>query len=240
MTDSYKIFVAGTAESGKTSFVGRASTNEFVGESFYERPFAKVTDDKADFMLWDSTARMFTGGRGGFRTAARATSNLSDGVVFLVDSTAPDTFGDAAVQLRRLVETDTLKSCPFLVLCNKCDLPNAASVDDMKTHLKVAELPSAIVWHVTATSNLDGTGVSDAMGWIKKQLLLREPQAKSKAPAKPAPAKKTEAKPSKSKVETMDSGVLEEASKAGGPSRVAAVRQWFSRAFSRQHTAQTA
>ena len=51
----------------------------------------------------------------------------TDAVIFVVDSTDRERFGEAAEELHDLIKDDQLRNAALLVLANKQDMPNAAN-----------------------------------------------------------------------------------------------------------------
>ena len=61
-----------------------------------------------------------------------------DAVVYLVDSADRDRFGESRAELDALLSDDALAGVPFVILGNKVDLPEAASEDEIRYALGLA------------------------------------------------------------------------------------------------------
>jgi GTP-binding protein SAR1 len=78
---------------------------------------------------------------GGHRAARRLWRDYfasADAIIFMVDSSDAERFGEAAEELNRLLQTEELANVPFLILGNKIDLPSAVSEDVIANGLGVA------------------------------------------------------------------------------------------------------
>ncbi len=59
--------------------------------------------------------------------------------MYLVDAADPERFPESARELNGLLSDDGLASVPFLILGNKIDLPYAASEDQLRHQLGLAQ-----------------------------------------------------------------------------------------------------
>eukprot|EP01084_Bolivina_argentea_P059522 108715_1 len=120
------------------------------------------------FTIWDM------GGHDKYRPHWRHYFHCADIVVFVVGSTdalrldAEDMY-DCTVkyELHRLLNEDELSDAMFLVLCNKQDLPNAMSVDQINERLSFMSSSSTTrKCHIMGTCGLTGEGLHEAFDWI--------------------------------------------------------------------------
>ncbi|XP_064077735.1 uncharacterized protein LOC135195412 isoform X2 [Macrobrachium nipponense] len=88
-------------------------------------------------------------------------------VIFVVDSVASERFTEAKEELQLLVEDSELKeACPFLILANKQDLPEAASPSVITEALELHRLKRP--WFIQGTSSLDSRGINESLDWLAK------------------------------------------------------------------------
>ena len=65
-------------------------------------------------------------------------SNQVDAIVYLVDATDRERFTESKKELDGLLSDDSLSQVPFLVLGNKIDIPAAASEEELRYALGLA------------------------------------------------------------------------------------------------------
>jgi len=87
-------------------------------------------------------------------------------IIFVLDAAAPQLFTTAATELQSLLTQPSLQSTPLLLLYNKCDLSNAASVDDCNRALGAAGLAERreVGWYRVSCKQLDG--IDKTLEWI--------------------------------------------------------------------------
>lgn len=61
-----------------------------------------------------------------------------DAVVYLVDAADKERFAESRKELDALLTDDSLTNVPFLILGNKIDIPYAASDDELRYYLGLA------------------------------------------------------------------------------------------------------
>ena len=72
-------------------------------------------------------------------------------------------------QLHSMLADELLKDSLLLVLANKQDLPNAASVDEISQRLKLSSLKNRR-WYVQGTCAHTGDGLYQGLDWLSKEL----------------------------------------------------------------------
>lgn len=84
-----------------------------------------------EFTAWD------VGGRDKVRTLWRHYYPGTDALIFVIDSSDRERFDQSRDELGRAMSEDELNKIPFLVFCNKQDLPNAMSPEEIEKKLGV-------------------------------------------------------------------------------------------------------
>jgi signal recognition particle receptor subunit beta len=72
-------------------------------------------------------------------------------------------------ELSGLLKEEELKNAVLLVYANKSDLPNARSVAEVASRLKLNELRGR-KWHVQSSSAVSGDGLFEGLGWAANAL----------------------------------------------------------------------
>jgi ADP-ribosylation factor protein 1 len=97
------------------------------------------------------------------------------GVIFVVDSADRARLAEAASELHGVLLAEELRDATLLVLANKQDLPNPASVSDVQEALKLRDVRGR-KFFVQGCSATTGTGLFQGLDWLAANL----------PPAKPA------------------------------------------------------
>ncbi|KAJ2324544.1 ADP-ribosylation factor protein 3 [Coemansia sp. RSA 2681] len=93
-------------------------------------------------------------------------------LVFVIDSCNSDRIDEAKEALMRLVGAPELDRVPVLVLANKCDLPDARSLAQMKEIVNsMADYMDTRDVRVLESSGLEGTGVQTAVDWLYSRII---------------------------------------------------------------------
>ncbi|KIK79927.1 hypothetical protein PAXRUDRAFT_257796 [Paxillus rubicundulus Ve08.2h10] len=131
-----EISVVGLQASGKTSFVNVIGSGQWSEDVVPTVAFnyRKVRKGAVTLKIWD------VAGQPKFRSMWERYCNGVDAVVFVVDSVDQDKFDTARFELHQLLSQPSLKGVPLLVLGNKNDLPNHASVKDLIRELELGKI----------------------------------------------------------------------------------------------------
>jgi GTP-binding protein SAR1 len=130
-----RMLFLGLDNAGKTTLLGVLSTGHI--------PAARPTINPNVEQLKLGGITLKTMDMGGHPEARRLWKDYCvkiDCVVFLVDASAPERFAEAKKELDLLLQTEELRSTPFLILGNKIDLPTAVPEDDLKQALGIDNL----------------------------------------------------------------------------------------------------
>lgn len=117
------------------------------------------------------------GGLEKVRALWRTYSKEANGVAYVVDSSDPSRFPQAAEELKKLFFGDKKKKSlivpdiPLLVLANKQDIDGAVSVDRVTKELELQELPVRN-YQVLPTVATRGTNIVEGLKWMVEQLKL--------------------------------------------------------------------
>ncbi len=140
-----KMVVTGALASGKSEFIKTISETDVVSTE-------RKTTDEASLLKKETTVAMDFGrivadeelvlhlfgtpGQKRFDFMWQLLSEGMLGLVVLVDSTRPDTFRETT----RIIEFFTAtQNAPYIIACNKQDLPDAWTPEDIRHSLRLAE-----------------------------------------------------------------------------------------------------
>lgn len=115
------------------------------------------------FVIWD------VGGQEKIRRLWKHYFDDTQGVIFVVDSNDRQRLIEAEKELQNILEEGQLEKAVLLIFANKQDLPNALSAADLANELNLYRVHNR-QWHVQPSSALKGTGLSDGLDWLTKEI----------------------------------------------------------------------
>lgn len=98
--------------------------------------------------------------------------NISQGLIFVVDSHDREKIAKSKHQLFYLLARDELRNIPLLVFANKQDLPNAISAQELEQELDLRSVTQR-QWHVQNCCTIDGSGLWEGIAWLQNHLQKR-------------------------------------------------------------------
>eukprot|EP01083_Nonionella_stella_P093437 261863_1 len=125
-----------------------------------------------EFTVWD------IGGQHLIRPLWRHYYQGTEAVIFVVDSNdseridgGKNDYNDDNVrdQLHSMMADEMLQDAVLLVLANKQDLPNAMTVDQISSRLKLNQLRNR-QWFIQGTCALQGDGLYEGLDWLSNAL----------------------------------------------------------------------
>ena len=180
-----KIFVAGPFHAGKTTIVhfldsksqsvertledGTTTTIVFdLGHVWWDGCDKMFSDEEAKANGCDPIKVMLMGSPGQIHMSPvrEATSKGAQGVLFVVDSTAPGQLGHA-IAIFEEVKSFLGKEVPMVVVANKQDLCNAMKASAMKDLMKIDSV------QFIEGSAVTGQGIKEALLMLLKQMKAR-------------------------------------------------------------------
>jgi signal recognition particle receptor subunit beta len=163
---AYKIIVTGPFNSGKTEFVRTASEIPVIltekNITTEDRGIKAETTVAMDFgriTIGDDTVHLYgTPGQTRFSFMWEILASEMNGFIVLVDSTDPHSFPEAAELIQQF---SGYENVPYIVVANKADLEDIASLDDVRDGTQVGS--HAQVMYSTATDKGSVRQVLDAI-----------------------------------------------------------------------------
>ena len=154
-----RIVMLGLDASGKTTVLYKLK----LGETVCTIPtigfnVERVQISNINFTVWD------VGGQDKIRPLWRYYLDNINCVIFLVDSNDTDRIFEAKEELDKLMREPLLEKVPFLVLCNKQDLPHSMSVKEITEKLELQSCGRS--WKAQAVCALTGDGLHEGFDWV--------------------------------------------------------------------------
>ncbi|KAK6185349.1 hypothetical protein SNE40_007602 [Patella caerulea] len=179
-----KILMVGLDAAGKTTILYTLKLGEVVTTiPTIGFNIETVEHKNQSLTVWD------VGGRGKARFLYRHYYASTNAVIFVIDSNDHERLDEALEECNTVISETELADCTFLILCNKQDLENAFTVEDVKEKLKSHPSEKVGVFPVVA---LDRKTLKEPLNWLtdtiankKTKYLADEAVAQAKEIVKP-------------------------------------------------------
>ena len=159
--DAMVVLVVGLDGAGKSAVVARLGGEE-VRTTTPTAGFAihhLALSDGAEFKVYD------VGGRHDLRGHWRIYYPKAHAIVFVLDAVDRRRLHEAAAELQRLLDDDTLVHVPFLLLANKQDVPGALPAGEVEAMLNLGAIRDR-KWNCLDCSAVRGDGVVPGLQWL--------------------------------------------------------------------------
>jgi len=161
-----RVITLGLDGAGKTSILFKLKQNEFVqtiptiGFNVEELEYKNIK-----FTVWD------VGGLHKIRSLWKHYYYNTQAVIFVIDSSNKERLSEAQGELVKLISEDLLKDACLLILANKQDVVGCASIEEITELFSLYKLCCGRSWHIQACDATNGTGLSDGLDWLSRQLV---------------------------------------------------------------------
>lgn len=162
-----KVSWIGLDYAGKSTIIKRVTQGLFSDDT--KRTLGLNVDEFESegikFVCWD------IGGQTVFRDSLWESYIAgSSGIIFVVDSSAPDRFPEAQKELwKYVIENQSVGDIPILILANKQDLPEARSAGEVARALDLHKLTKHS-YAIVPTSAASGFNLEDALEWLRQRI----------------------------------------------------------------------
>jgi ADP-ribosylation factor protein 1 len=159
-TQEVNIVMVGLDGAGKTTVLYKLKT----GDSVLSVPTVGFNIETLEyknlkFNVWD------VGGQDRIRPLWKHYYQNASGVIYVVDSNDPDRIEEAAEEMGKMLQEETLSSVPVLVLANKQDLPRATKVAVMTEQLGMGSIKDR-KWYLQGCCGTSGDGLYEGLDWL--------------------------------------------------------------------------
>ena len=164
-----RILILGLDNAGKTTVMKRVS-GEDIHEISPTVGFNIKTLEYKDYNLnlWD------VGGQKSIRTYWRNYFELTDGIIWVVDSVDMWRLQECRLQLKDLLSQEKLAGASLLIFANKRDLAGALSFEDIATTLELGSSEiSGRHWTIFGSSAVTGDGLAAGFDWLVDDIASR-------------------------------------------------------------------
>ena len=160
-----RILMLGLDAAGKTTILYKLKLNETVNTiptiGFNVETVSPTKN--LSFTVWD------VGGQEKIRPLWRHYFQMTQGLIFVVDSSDRERFHEAKEVLFGVLGDVEMAGVPLVVIANKQDLPRAARAGELADKLGLLR-HKANVWHVQEACAKNGDGIYEAMEHLSKMV----------------------------------------------------------------------
>jgi len=165
----YRLLMLGLDAAGKTTVLYKLK----LGEAITSIPTIGFNVETVEFRnisftVWD------VGGQQKIRALWRHYYQGTQGLIFVVDSTDTIRFDEAGRELAALLTDDSMRDAAVLILANKQDMPDAASVTEVSDKLQLQRYSRTHEWYIQPCSALHGQGLFEGLHWLANALAKRK------------------------------------------------------------------
>jgi len=167
-----RILMLGLDASGKTTILYQLQMGEVVTTiPTIGFNVETVNHKKIKFTVWD------VGGQEKLRPLWRHYYVGTNAVIFVIDSNDPNRIASAKGYQERtvkdelylLLQDENLKKATLLIFCNKQDLPNALSVEEIEKRLELKKITTH-TWKAYGVIGTTGEGLQEGLDWLHESL----------------------------------------------------------------------
>ncbi|KAG4301576.1 hypothetical protein PCANB_001773 [Pneumocystis canis] len=179
---TYFVLILGLEHTGKTTFLERVkSIYNHVSALPPENIVSTVGQNIGKITINDVKIHFLDlGGHSSLRNLWYHYFPECHSIILMIDSSKKEKIQEAKNIFEILTNHENIKGIPILILVNKQDISGSLKIEEIKTAFNnLTEKLNTCKNHMIPTSALDGTGVQEAVEWLKNQMeqnaFLRKP-----------------------------------------------------------------
>ncbi|XP_006000618.1 ADP-ribosylation factor-like protein 11 [Latimeria chalumnae] len=160
-----RVLMMGLDNAGKSTLLYKLKHNKIVQTSptvgFNVETL--LTERHVSLSIWD------VGGQDKLRPSWKYYTDDTDALIFVVDSTEEVKLLEAEKELKNILDNVNIRGIPFLILANKQDVPNALSIKEILSKLKLdsAEYDN---FEIRGCSAYTGEGLTEAVNTLAENI----------------------------------------------------------------------
>ena len=162
-----RILMLGLDNAGKTTILKKFNGKDINSVSPTLGFNIKTLEHKGyNLNIWD------VGGQKSLRSYWRNYFEITDGLIWVVDSADKRRMHDCKSELHSLLREERLLGATLLVFANKQDLSGALSTEEIKTALQLDDIKTHH-WQIIWCSAVTGDNLLEGMDWLLQDISAR-------------------------------------------------------------------
>ena len=162
-----RILMLGLDNAGKTTILKKFNGEDINSVSPTLGFNIKTLEHKGyNLNIWD------VGGQKSLRSYWRNYFEVTDGLIWVVDSADKRRMHDCKSELHSLLQEERLLGATLLVFANKQDLSGALSTEEIKTALQLDDIKTHY-WQIIWCSAVTGDNLLEGMDWLLQDISAR-------------------------------------------------------------------
>ena len=162
-----RILMLGLDNAGKTTILKKFNGEDINSVSPTLGFNIKTLEHKGyNLNIWD------VGGQKSLRSYWRNYFEITDGLIWVVDSADKRRMYDCRSELHSLLQEERLLGATLLVFANKQDLSGALSTEEIKTALQLDDIKTHH-WQIIWCSAVTGDNLLEGMDWLLQDISAR-------------------------------------------------------------------
>lgn len=165
-----RVVTLGLDQSGKTAILMKLKNNEFM-QTIPTIGFNVETVEYKNlkFTIWD------VGGQPKLRPLWKHYYLNTQAVIYVIDSSDESRLNESHDELVKLISEKELREASLLIFLNKQDESPSVTIEEIAEKFALYKLFCGRSWHIQACDAISGTGLTDGLDWLSRQLVTAIP-----------------------------------------------------------------
>jgi len=165
-----RVVTLGLDQSGKTAILMKLKNNELM-QTIPTIGFNVETVEYKNlkFTIWD------VGGQPKLRPLWKHYYLNTQAVIYVIDSSDESRLDESHDELVKLISEKELREASLLLFLNKQDESPSVTIEEITEKFALYKLFCGRSWHIQACDAISGTGLTDGLDWLSRQLVTAIP-----------------------------------------------------------------